>query len=180
MSCSRFSGVVEATRRTPRTVTRHGKPALVAPKMRVGYADKSPVTFSTAPSDAFLNRSKFESFEMLIRTGRSPDHTIWSCSHSRSCRLVQLRKGAVDSVGGISGIGNTAFGAPLMGGRLGDRRAILRNGTCTSPRTTCDQAKRVAADLGGRASGASTTAVDVDDQAGSWRARDGSPYRVTA
>ena len=135
--------------------------------------------FSPPPSDHFLNRSKFESFEMLIRTGRSPDHTIWSCSLSPSCRLVQLREGAVESVGGLSGIGNAAFEAPLMGARLGDRRAIRRNGKCTNPRSWCNQAKRVAADLSGRARGSPTTAVDVDDQAGPWHARDGSPCRVT-
>ena len=78
---------------------------------------------------------------------------------------MQLRKGAVDSVGGLSGIGNTAFEAPLVGVRRGYRHAIRRNGKCTSPRTGCNQAKRVTADLGGRASGSSTTAVDVGDQA---------------
>jgi hypothetical protein len=66
-----------------------------------------------------------------------------------------------------------------MDGRRGYRRAIRRNGKCTNPRAWCNQAKRVAADLGGRASGSSTAAVDLDEQAGSWRARDGSPYRVT-
>ena len=148
--------------------------------MRVGCALAGASSFfSPPPSDDFLNRSKFESFEMLIRTGRSPEHTIWSCSLSPSCRLVQLREGAVESVGGLSGIGNTAFEAPLTGGRLADRRAIRRNGKCTNPRTGCNQSKRVAADLGGRAWGTSTTAVDVDDQVGPWHARDGSPCRVT-
>jgi hypothetical protein len=117
--------------------------------MRVGCALAGASSFfSPPPSDAFLNRSKFESFEMLSRTGRSPDHAIWCCSLLPSCRLVQLREGSVDSVGGLSGIGNTAFEAPLIGVRLGDRRALRRNGKCTSPRTWCDQAKRVAANFG--------------------------------
>jgi antitoxin Phd len=49
MSCSRFSGVVEAARRTPQTVTKHGKPAVVVVDV-VEYERLRRLERSRAPS----------------------------------------------------------------------------------------------------------------------------------
>jgi hypothetical protein len=45
MSCSRFSKVVEDTRRTPQTVTKHGKPAVVALNCRCASVAPAAVSY---------------------------------------------------------------------------------------------------------------------------------------